>query len=511
MHQQPASESEIVPRDIRFSVDQCGGRHWLNDDPVATAVMNALSLTFPDGEKLFMDSVRHFRHFASGPLIEDVRSFLAQEAAHSREHHALNAIIDSDRYPVEEILTHVRERISHTRSKGPYAMLLSTIALEHFTAIMADMHLKNPGLFESSDPEVAKLWRWHALEETEHKAVAFDVFLAATAHWPARRRYLARSISMALVTWHFTRNIASHASRLLQTDGYSPTAARRAVRGYLWGKPGLFRRVWRDYIAWYRPGFHPWQLDNRNMLKNWRQEFSTYARSTTLALLVLGLTGTAPTLMASNWVGKGELGLVVARGNSEASTVNAKLELAEESENWKNGFNLAALSATNDGTQNAERYAFSWQTDYKFSEVVFAFGNLRYEDDRFSGFDYQASASAGIGRHFIDDDTTKLTAQLGSGYKRRKDDLTNETTGSLVWTGEIKFQRALTETTSLIEKLVVESDSDNTFAKNELSIQVKMNSKLSLAAGLGVRFNSDPPAGRKKTDTLTTINLVYGF
>lgn len=264
---------DVRPRDIHFSLESSRGRYWLGGDPVGTAVLNALSLTFPDGEKLFMDAVRHFRGKVSGQLAEDVRQFLAQEAMHSREHHALNAIIDRNKYPVDEILGRVRARIAFNRSKGPYAMLLSTIALEHFTALMADMHMQNRGLFAEADPEIARLWRWHALEETEHKAVAFDVFLEATKHWSPLKRYLLRCWSMMYITVNFTRNIAHHATCLLQADGYTETEARKAVSRYLWRDPGLFRRGWRSYIAWYRPGFHPWDLDNRAALAQWRAEF----------------------------------------------------------------------------------------------------------------------------------------------------------------------------------------------------------------------------------------------
>jgi predicted metal-dependent hydrolase len=264
---------EVKPRDIHFSMESARGRYWLGGDPVGTAVLNALSLTFPDGEKLFMDAVRHFRGKVTGALADDVRQFLAQEAMHSREHHAMNSIIDREKYPVEEILGRIRSRIAFNRSKGPYAMLLSTIALEHFTAMMADMHMQNRGLFANADPEIARLWRWHALEETEHKAVAFDVFLEVTKHWSPLKRYLLRCWSMIYITFNFTRNIASHATCLLQADGYSEAEARKAVSRFLWRDPGIFRQGWRSYFAWYRPGFHPWDLDNRAALAEWRAEF----------------------------------------------------------------------------------------------------------------------------------------------------------------------------------------------------------------------------------------------
>ena len=104
-------ETDIVPRDLHFDLEGVRGNWWLGGDPVGTAVLNALSLTFPDGERLFVDAVRHFRDATDGSLREDVRKFIAQEAAHSREHHVLNELIDAAKYPVDRIRAHVRERI----------------------------------------------------------------------------------------------------------------------------------------------------------------------------------------------------------------------------------------------------------------------------------------------------------------------------------------------------------------------------------------------------------------
>ncbi len=172
----------------------------------------------------------------------------------------------------------------------------------------------------------------------------------------------------------------------------------------------------------------------------------------------------------AQWKGKGEAGAVIARGNSDTDTVNLKLEMAKELDRWKHGFGIQALRATNDSDKTAERYAAFWQSDYKLDDRTYLFGGLRYEDDRFSGFDSQASATTGIGRKFID-----------------------------------------TETNKIIDKFVVEVRSSNTFAANDLALQVKMSDSFSLAAGIGVRYNSDPPLGLKTTDTITILNLVYGF
>jgi predicted metal-dependent hydrolase len=264
---------QVAPRDIRFDLDAVRQGHWLGGDPVGTAVFNALSLTFPDGERLFMDAVRNYRHLLSGKLLEDAKGFIAQEAIHSREHHQLNSLIDRQRYPVAEVEEMVRARVKMARERGKMAMLVSTIALEHFTAMMAEMHARHRDLFDNSPPGVEQLWRWHAMEETEHKAVAYDVFLEATKAWSPLRRYRMRCRAMAFVTFMFTRNITRYAARLLEADGYAPKAALKAVKRFVWGNPGIFRRGWRTYLAWYRPGFHPWDQDDREQFADWKAEF----------------------------------------------------------------------------------------------------------------------------------------------------------------------------------------------------------------------------------------------
>lgn len=264
---------DVQPRDISFQLDDARKGHWLGGDPVGTAVFNAMSLTFPDGERMFMDAVKHYRPQLKGKLLEDVRGFIAQEAIHSREHHVLNQLIDRSRYPAAEIEAEVRQRVAETRERGPMAMLLSTIALEHFTAMMAEMHIRHRNLFETTAPDIERLWRWHAMEETEHKAVAYDVFMEVTKHWSPFQRYRARLLIMAVVTRTFTQNITRYAAKLLEADGYSPEAALKAVRAYVWRTPGLFRRGWRTYFAWYRPGFHPWDQDNRAEVADWKAEF----------------------------------------------------------------------------------------------------------------------------------------------------------------------------------------------------------------------------------------------
>ena len=242
-------------------------------DPVATAVFNALSLTFPDGERLFMDAVRNYRSNLSGKLLEDAKGFIAQEAIHTREHVGLNAGLDRSHYPIDEIEAHIKGRLTFLRTRGRVAMLAVTIAMEHFTAMMADLFLEEPEFWDGVPEDLARLWQWHAMEETEHKAVAFDVFQEISKNWKPSQRYGLRVRIMLLMTVMFVSNITTFSSMLLIADGMKPWKARLSVLGYLFAKPGLFRKSWKAYWDWFRPGFHPWHQDNSATLKAWQDRF----------------------------------------------------------------------------------------------------------------------------------------------------------------------------------------------------------------------------------------------
>ncbi len=222
----------------------------------------------------------------------------------------------------------------------------------------------------------------------------------------------------------------------------------------------------------------------------------------------------------SDWTGKGEAGLVVASGNTDTETANAKLQLTKETDNWKNTFGGAALYASDEEGKTANRWETFGQTDWKFTQNNFMFGAGRYEEDEFSGFEYQATASGGVGRRFIDSASTKLVGTVGAGYKfiETRDSFDPDTgllieegdsDSEVVFRGTLDLDYQFTATTNLINKFIVESGADNTFVQNELSLQVRMTDVLALALGYSVRHNTDPPSEFENTDTLTTINLVY--
>lgn len=229
-----------------------------------------------------------------------------------------------------------------------------------------------------------------------------------------------------------------------------------------------------------------------------------------LAGIALALAA-ASVAQADPWKGKGEAGIVFARGNSDSDTVNIKLAMSKVIDLWKHSLDMSYLRASSNGVESSNRFVGAWQSDYKVSERSFAFGALHYERDQYSGFDYQASASTGLGYKFYDTDKIKLSAQAGLGYRQLKDNVSGETSGNVVFVAGMNYENAITATTKIIDKFHAESGSDNTLLSNYLGVEVKMSDQLALAAGYDVRQNTKPPAGKKKTDTVTTLNLVYAF
>ncbi len=120
--------------------------------------------------------------------------------------------------------------------------------------------------FEGASEEVQRMWRWHAMEEIEHKAVAFDTFREVTQHWPALRRWLMRSIVMAITTVLFLSEIFVGCRESFRQDGIDTPRTWFKLLHFMFVKPGMMRRVLKDYFSYYRPGFHPWDHDDRELI-----------------------------------------------------------------------------------------------------------------------------------------------------------------------------------------------------------------------------------------------------
>ena len=256
----------IVVRDRRFGRGRVPERWWLNGDPVASAWFNALSATFPRGETLFVDAVKAFREGAPPALAEEIRGFIRQEINHTREHLAFNRAAADAGYDMSAIDARVEQLIGLVYARPKPVWLAVTIALEHFTAMFAHEFLKHPGHFVGAASEQAELWRWHAVEEIEHKGVAYDTWLHATKGWSRWKRWKVKSLLMLAITRRFVRNRFVDASDLLAQDGIAGPRAKAQLVWYLVGRPGILRRVFPAWCAYFLPGFHPWNRDDRALV-----------------------------------------------------------------------------------------------------------------------------------------------------------------------------------------------------------------------------------------------------
>ena len=257
---------KIEVRALKFREASQAPRWWHGGDPVATAFFNALSALFPQGERFFIDSVKRFRNCGSPKLQDQIAAFITQESLHTREHLAFNRIATDHGYDLTPIDNFLKRRLAWARSRGEHQQLAATMALEHFTAILAHALLGDPAYIDQAPEPIQRLWRWHAIEEIEHKAVAFDTFMAATKNMSNLRRWFMRSAVMVFSTVLFVHTVFFGAKVLFRQDGINTPGTWLRFLHYLFVKPGMFRRVLGAYFTFYKPGFHPWQVDDRRLI-----------------------------------------------------------------------------------------------------------------------------------------------------------------------------------------------------------------------------------------------------
>ena len=170
-------------------------------------------------------------------------------------------------YPAHAMEARVVRLLRLVRRVTPRrSQLAVTCALEHFTALMGELILSDPRMLEGADPTMAALWRWHAAEENEHKAVAFDVFLAAGG------TYAERVVTMVVASVVFWAKVLEHQARMMKSDGtFWSLSEWTALAQFLFVQPGGLLAIVPRYLAYYRPGFHPNDIDSSSVLEAWKR------------------------------------------------------------------------------------------------------------------------------------------------------------------------------------------------------------------------------------------------
>ncbi|HLT13275.1 MAG TPA: metal-dependent hydrolase [Marinobacter sp.] len=262
----------IKPQRMGFEFGKEVPRYWLDNNYLISHTMNALSVLFPEGEQFFVDSVRAFRDQINDPkLKEDVRGFIGQEAMHSLEHIAMNQHVRDQGMPVEEMERDLKVILDLARKLPKRHQLAVTCALEHITAMMADMLLERDDVREDMHESMRPLWVWHAIEETEHKAVAYDVFQQVGGTYAERAFYqlFATAALGVVATWYTGRMVMKDRKHFTVKD-----SAKGMWR--MWGRNGAFSSLIPAWAEYFKPGFHPWDKDNSELIGRFKSQIQQY-------------------------------------------------------------------------------------------------------------------------------------------------------------------------------------------------------------------------------------------
>lgn len=257
----------IPPRHLRFRIPEAP-RYFLADNATATTLIAVLSAFFPPGERFFMESVRHFRGQITDPQLKAaIAGFMGQEAIHGREHERLNEMFQE-----QGINTRIPERAVKMALRvlgqfSPRQQLACTTFMEHFTALLGEQLLTDKHFQQNAHGEMLQLWLWHALEELEHKAVAYDVYLSIGDN--RRERLLALPLVAGVMlpavfaSWGL---LLARESKLFDRrdlrKGFAMMLGRRGLIGRILPKMGLFSRA--DY--------HPNKKNTGALEQQWREK-----------------------------------------------------------------------------------------------------------------------------------------------------------------------------------------------------------------------------------------------
>ena len=261
------SSPDFPVRHIKFEWPASLPKLWHSNDPFLTHLFDAASVLFPVGERFFMDSVREWQDYISDPaLLAHIRGFVAQEAIHGRAHTQYNNRLREHGYDIDRFEHKLKKRLDFYRRYMPAKnRLASVMAYEHYTAMLADITLRDPSWLKGAHPSFVTLWRWHAAEETEHKAVAYDVYRAIGGG------YFRRVFEMALATFFFNKDLYVHQWHMIKRDGRLGDVGMwwRGLK-YLWISPGVMRAMIPFYLRYYSPWFHPWRHNNKDLVEAWK-------------------------------------------------------------------------------------------------------------------------------------------------------------------------------------------------------------------------------------------------
>jgi putative salt-induced outer membrane protein len=231
---------------------------------------------------------------------------------------------------------------------------------------------------------------------------------------------------------------------------------------------------------------------------------------TILLAMMVGVQSLAAVASEEGWSLEAELGAVLTTGNTDQQNLKFRLGGTLDGEVLKHSAQLDGLRSSENSIVTAQKYYTFYQGDYKLQGDHSLFGRISYEDDRFSGFDYQADLTVGYSRLLMDSGDMTLRGDIGLGSRRSE--LANGTSQTEFITRlAAKYDWEISENAKFRQLVSAEIGSDSTVTRSETSLQSNIADQLAMKLALTVKNQSEVPVGRKKTDTETSVTLVYTF
>ena len=258
----------ITVRKLQFN-PKAIRRHYFANSPVMSHMLTALSSTFPIGEQFFVHSVRNVRDKVQDEKLQaQITAFIGQEAMHSKAHAEFNDAWRSDDYHLDRFQAWLARKNEYVKNLHPKIQLAITCAFEHFTALLGGYILRHPEVLATLDDDAVKLWVWHAIEEIEHRAVAFDVYQAVYGD-DKIRRMIMRSVTTGFASLTFYS-----ATRLFLQDKAKslPKVGGNFFGLYLLGK--MFIQLLPEYLSYFKADFHPSEIDYTKMVNYWKERLA---------------------------------------------------------------------------------------------------------------------------------------------------------------------------------------------------------------------------------------------
>lgn len=261
----------IVPREnLDFRIDETIPRYWYRGDAYKTRFFDAVQSGFPDGERYFITSVRAFRDRIDDPaMLQEVRDFMRQEGQHGLAHTRYNRMLERQGLPMQDLIGDAKEKFdAWTRRYSPEFNVANTAAVEHFTATMAFAYFAKASVMEGAEPRIKALFAWHAIEEMEHKSVAFDVMQKV-----AGVGYLRRAAAMLFAMKNMIDFTYRYVDRMLAADGFTRWQRLRLhAKNFLWihgPRKGVYGSLAGKLLVYFRPGFHPTHEPTIHNYRDW--------------------------------------------------------------------------------------------------------------------------------------------------------------------------------------------------------------------------------------------------